>query len=451
MMSRNRLQTNLLTTIVVATYLIPVMASIALLTLAGTAGAVTRSMVGSLHVENMSLPSGQFELTPGVYGKKIVGETKSFPPTDGVVSVEALGTTPATFVGRGVSIAGNQMNRTGLAFQPYTFLTNVAQLTKSFMTLQQAATFGENMGALAQCPGPGCTASGAGTLIQWCPPAVENEAISPSPGTVGAQVGNWDCTDWQAAGTGVAPHRISISNQSGRPNFGGTLDLLRNQAMNVWLIFQQPSTPNAPDAEVTRSFMDLQNVNWPGGVDNFEFHQLGNNPGPRLLAQIGGDGAVVDTFGCANGIGTNGGDYVLANPIVNAGSNCGTLATPRLPGDDWGFQLTTGTVSGSDPYPFGAVGTTVNGTPFHPSFATQPASRGFFFTRRGSDELTIGGKRNLVMVGGGLARDPGSGNLFFRTTKLRMNLLPVPEPATSLGLLAGAGMVAGLSRRRRSA
>jgi hypothetical protein len=71
------------------------------------------------------------------------------------------------------------------------------------------------------------------------------------------------------------------------------------------------------------------------------------------------------------------------------------------------------------------------------------------FSRKGADELTTGpsSNRNLVMLGGGIAVDPSSGNAFFRITELRMNL-SVPEPATGLGLLAGAGALLALARRR---
>ena len=135
------------------------------------------------------------------------------------------------------------------------------------------------------------------------------------------------------------------------------------------------------------------------------------------------------------------------NPIVNAGSNCGTATGMQLPGQGWGFKMTTGAISGSDPYPFGPVNTTVMGTPFNPIVGTQPASQGFFFSRQGGDEITSGGNRNIVLLGGGLAVDPNSGNSYFRISALRMNLV-VPEPAAGLGLLVGAGALAGLVRRR---
>jgi hypothetical protein len=135
---------------------------------------------------------------------------------------------------------------------------------------------------------------------------------------------------------------------------------------------------------------------------------------------------------------------------TNLGSNCGTNTAPTNPGQDWGFKMTTGTISGSDDYPFGLVVTTIAGTPFNPTFTNVPASLGFFFSRYGTDAITGSGNRNLVLLGGGVSVDPNSGNAFFRMTDLRMNL-SVPEPATGLGLLAGAGMLIGFARRRRQA
>ena len=109
--------------------------------------------------------------------------------------------------------------------------------------------------------------------------------------------------------------------------------------------------------------------------------------------------------------------------------------------------MTTGNISVSDPYPYGAVNTTVMCTPFNPIIATQTASQGFFFSRQGTDEITSGGNRNIVLLGGGLAVDPNSGNSYFRVSALRMNL-SVPEPAAGLGLLVGTGFLAALVRRR---
>jgi hypothetical protein len=266
-----------------------------------------------------------------------------------------------------------------------------------------------------------------------------------------AQIGNWDCPSWQAgAGGGDRFLRQAITNTSGRPNFGGTLILLRNHIQNVWRVPGQPSTPNANDAEVTRSFMLLNNKTWTPGRPNFEYTGVPGNRGPRILARLNANGAIAATFGCVNGIGTPGTPYIqgVAQPVL--GNNCGTNTAPQPEGQGWGFKMTTGTVSGSDPYPFGLVVTTIAGTPFNPTFGAQPASLGFFFSRMGTDAITGSGNRNLVLLGGGIAVDPGSGNAFFRISALRMNM-SVPEPATGLGLIAGAGLLIGLVRRRTRA
>jgi hypothetical protein len=104
-------------------------------------------------------------------------------------------------------------------------------------------------------------------------------------------------------------------------------------------------------------------------------------------------------------------------------------------GEGWGFQMTTGTVSGSDIFP------QTTGTPMH-----------FFFTRAGTDmrvATSMGGLTgNIVLVGGAIATSPSSGNLFDRTVVLNVNL---PEPATSLGLCAGlVGLIGLAGVRRRS-
>ena len=129
---------------------------------------------------------------------------------------------------------------------------------------------------------------------------------------------------------------------------------------------------------------------------------------------------------------------------------------------------TTGTVSGSDIWPFiivqdqtftASIMTTGGGTgpetgsgywnwpatPFNPGVLAKP-SYGFFFTRMGTDEITTGGARNIVLLGGGIATSPSSGNLFFRITDLRMQL--VPEPATGLALVAGVAGLVAMARRR---
>ena len=144
-------------------------------------------------------------------------------------------------------------------------------------------------------------------------------------------------------------------------------------------------------------------------------------------------GFITGTNGCVNPGGTPGGVFSSNSAIGAFGSNCGT---PPPPGgqQEWGFKMTTGSISGSDPYPgspgpFGRVVTTAvpPGTPFAPNVATRAASLGFFFTRMGGDTV-MGTHRNLVLLGGGVAIDPISGNAFYRITELRFQM-QVPEPA----------------------
>ena len=417
---------------------------------ATSASAAPRNMIGSILVEN---PSAGFELIPGVYGRKEgAGAAVEYPPTDGVQTVSVAGATTGTSVGRTVTVPSGVLNRNGLGFRDFPAFGNVGQTTKSFMSVQGVATFAEGAGALAECPGPGCNT--AGTAITWCPPVAHNPA-NPAPGTAGSPVGDWDCPFWlDAILQGDRGIRMSISNASGRNNFGGTLSLLRNFAQNVWRVPAQPSTPNAADAQATRSYMDINSLAWTGGRPNFEFTTLPGNNGPRVFARLNANGAVIETFGCTNGIGTVGQSFMQFSPFVGPGSNCGTDPAPNQPGQGWGFKMTTGTISGSDPYPYTLVVTTVGGDPFEPNFGTRPASQGFFFSRAGDDSITTGpnpagtgSNRNIVMLGGGVAVDPDSGNSFFRITRLNLNL-SVPEPATGMALVAGLGGLAFVARRR---
>jgi hypothetical protein len=64
----------------------------------------------------------------------------------------------------------------------------------------------------------------------------------------------------------------------------------------------------------------------------------------------------------------------------------------------------------------------------------------------GTDRVS-GTNRNIVLIGGGVGVDPGSGNAFFRLLDLRLDL-SVPEPSIGFGLLGGAIALVALGRRR---
>jgi hypothetical protein len=411
---------------------------------AGSAEAATQSMVGSLGVVNPSVaPPRLFETGPVVLGKRF----GPYAPDRGWTTVQVAGTTVGTSVGRTVTLGARKMDFSGVQLRDFPAFPSVGNQTMAYSSIQEQATFAEEGGALADCPGPGCTSSGSGTAISWCPPLAQ--PATPAPGTAANPVGNWDCASWPAgAGGGDRFLRIGVSNVSGRSHFGGALSLLRNVRSNSWRVLVQPGTDGI--AEVSRSWMAFDDLAWTGGRPNFQYTTAPGNPGPRLLANLNANGAVTATLGCVNPTGTPGGSFMQGSPIVGAGSNCGTPVTPATPQQGWGFRMTTGDIEGSDPFPFGLVITTAAApaTPFAPNVGSQPGSAGFFFTRMGTDRVTTGGgQRNLVLLGGGVAVDPASGNAFFRIMDLRMDIV-VPEPALGMGLVVGAIGLVGLSRRR---
>jgi hypothetical protein len=422
-------------------------ASVLALLLAGvSAQAATRPMVGSIGVINPSTaPPFFFEGGPAILGKKV----GPYAPTTGWTTINVAGTTAGTFTGRTVTLAAGQLDFSGLQIRDFPAFPGVANLTKSFMSIQQPATFAIGGGALAACPGPGCTASGAGTAISWCPPLAE-PAATPAPGTVANQVGDWDCPSWPAgAGGGNRFIRMAITNSPGANHFGGTFSLLRNHVQTSYLVLVQPGTDGIAEVRRVLGGLDASSP-WTGGRTNFEYTGNANLDGPRLFARLNANGAITQTTGCVNTGGTPGATFMVGVPIAVFGSNCGTPATPTQGAlQGWGFRMTTGDIEGSDPFPFGLVITTQPpGTPLSPNVGTQPGSAGFFFTRMGTDSVT-GTNRNLVLLGGGVSVSPPSGNAFFRITDLRMNM-QVPEPAMGLGLVAGATALAAIARRRRS-
>jgi hypothetical protein len=423
--------------------------AIGLLFGAGAATSATRSMVGALGVTNPSTSAPfYFEGGPNVFGKKM----GVYPPTSGFKTIAVAGATGGTFAGRQVTLMANQMVFAKGRFRDFPAFPNVGQTTKTVMSANQAATFMVGGGALAGCPGPGCVNNGAGTFINFCPP--NTNAPNPAPGTAAAKVGNWDCTAYNNAGANNRAKRFSIRNSPGAPHFGGVLGILRSQKQNVWRVNTQPTTVNANNAQVSRSWVTVMTEQWTPGRPNFQFNPHPGHNGPILFARLNGNGAVQQTFGCVNGVGTpgvpfagipNGGTKPFA-PIVGPGNNCGTNPAANVPGQGWGFKMTTGTISGSDFFPF-STETTALGTPFNPNRIPLNFGQGFFYTRMG-DDTVVGTVRNIVLLGGGIAVDPGSGNAFDRLTSLHMRL-QVPEPTGAAGLLLGAGALIGLAWRRR--
>jgi hypothetical protein len=410
----------------------------------GPAAAATRTMVGSLGVLYPDVaPPGLFDAGPGAFGKKF----GPHPPTAGVRTIAATGTVGQTAVGRKLTLAANRLNFEGGFFRDFPAFPGIAQSTKTHQSVQPAATFMNGGGALAFCPGPGCNATGMGTAISFCPP-LSPSPLAPAPGTAMAPVGNWNCTRYTAAGPGRRGIRLAVQNDSGAPHFGGTLRLLRNQRSTIWRVLEAPATPMAFGI-VERAWRTAM-FEEPAGGPNFVLQSLAEQNGPQLFARLNARGAVTATAGCANGVGTIGpgrtfmglpsprGPFV---PITGPGNACGTDPVPAPPERILGFRMTTGTLSGSDFFPF-LDATTALGTPFAPNLQPRSFAQGMFFTRMGDDSITPGAfSRNVVLLGGGIAHDPKSANAFFRVTELRMRVL-VPEPGVAAGWTAGTLLLA---------
>lgn len=417
------------------------------------AQAATRDMVGSVSVINPSVSAPNFfEVGPYLFGKAQGG----YAPDAGFKTIMVTGASASTAVGRQITLTPNQLAFSGFQQRLFPTFANVGNGQKIYQSSHPAATFMNGGGALASCPGNGCTSNGAGTAISWCPPLAE-AATNPAPGTPSNTAGNWDCAGWLAGVLGGDRFlQIAISNPggAGANHYGGTFSLLRNTVQDNYNNSVLPSVfPGTGVA--TRNWRRHVGVAWPGGQPNFQYNASPGNAGPQLQVTFATPGGfITGTNGCVNPGGTPGGVFSSNSAIGAFGSNCGT---PPPPGgqQEWGFKMTTGSISGSDPYPgspgpFGRVVTTAvpPGTPFAPNVNTRAASLGFFFTRMGGDTV-MGTHRNLVLLGGGVAIDPISGNAFYRLTELRFQM-QVPEPTMALGLGAGIVGLAALARRRRS-
>lgn len=349
--------------------------ALSLVALSTASGAASRGIFGSLVYENPSV------------GGAFTNERGPYPFGTAMLA------TANTTAGGGFSIAANQVvPMTSMQFRLFPAFPSVAQLTATHTSTQLAATFMVGGGAAA------------GGDISWCPPAGN---------PLGA--GNPACTFFLTPGAGNQPIRIGVNNAPAAPKFGGTLKVIRNSVGQVWFVPVLGTSMN-PTAQVSKQPNGVPGVSWTPGLTNYRFIADVNDPGPNYTALRGPSGSI--TFL---------GAFVSTPP--------GTLMR-FADGEAWGFQMTTGTVSGSDIFP------QTTGTPMH-----------FFFTRAGTDmrvATTMGGLTgNIVLVGGAIATSPSSGNLFDRTVVLNVNL---PEPATSVGLCAGlVGLIglAGAQRRSR--
>ena len=185
------------------------------------------------------------------------------------------------------------------------------------------------------------------------------------------------------------------------------LKLLRNVTGQVWFIKGQTPLTLSAQKNTLVAGNPAQGGTFSGGNANFATVMDVNLPGDLYtggaLTQMDG---VVQTLGAFAGV----------NP---SDPNDGTAT---------GFKMTTGVISVSDATP-----TTGQGGPFSSAIS-------------GYDNRTGGGNGIIKLVGSSVAYNGASGNNFFRSSRVYLNL---PEPGTSLGLAAGMFTLVALARLRR--
>lgn len=302
-----------------------------------------------------------------------------------------VGTT-GTGLGRAIQVPADQWFMSGLNQRLFPGFPSVAQNTEVYSTSQPAAVFaaGNGAGPVAFCPqlSP-CSGFGAGTV------ATGFVGVTPGPNT-----------------------------------FGGAFRMLRHlkQGSGAWFVFNPGVlTPtkligfNPNLRGVSATSMGLNPVT-AGGVTV-------NTPSSPWSAGVTNGVTVVDVnpqnlVYANNFLSASGGIQTLGNFV-----STGTFDAPD--GFATGFEMTTGTLRGSDATP-----TTTLGGPFT-------------FTSMGYDNRDASGNGYIQMVGGAIAYGGFTGNAFFRVSRLRM---AVPEPTMGMALAAGlmgAGVLA-TARRRRS-
>ncbi len=225
--------------------------------------------------------------------------------------------------------------------------------------------------------------AGAGDL-SWCPTAT-------------------GCTNY-TAGT-LKPARVAY--QAGLAQYGGVLKLLRNVTGQVFFIVAEaPVLSIASQANTLVAGVASQGGLFSGGLTNH---------------------ATVMDINLPGNIFTGGALTAPGGVLVSLGNPQGVSPNDPNDGTATGFKMSTGTVFVSDATP-----PTENGGPFSSSIV-------------GYDNRTVGGNGTIKLVGSSVAYNGSTGNNFFRTSRVYLNL---PEPGASLGLAVGMFALVALARRR---
>lgn len=286
---------------------------------------------------------------------------------------------------RDITFPASKWAQTGSVMRVFSAFPGVAQNTQIFSSTHDVVTFMAGNGAGATAP------SG----IAFCP------RISPCSGFASATV---------PGGQGF------IGITPGPNTFGGAFIYLRHfqAGTGAWFV-KNPGpdvtktlgfNPNLLGVEETTMGGMINNANhpWTPGVTNRRVI-IDVNPASDLYTGFLASNGAIQTLGAFQGVATN----------------------PAPNGIGTGFKMTTGSVIGSD--------------------ATPPTSMGgpFTFSTAGYDTRDASGNGNIQMIGGSVIYGGSSGNVFFRIHRLRME---VPEPVSSLALIAGLAGIGIIGRLR---
>ncbi|MAG33346.1 MAG: hypothetical protein CL908_20920 [Deltaproteobacteria bacterium] len=299
--------------------------------------------------------------------------------------------TAGTGMTRTVQFPAGRWNMTGTNMRIFPAFPSVAQNTENFSTTHNTMTFGPGLGA--------------GT-VSWCPQFT---------GCLGFASGTVD-----QGFVGVTPG----------PNvFGGVFRMARHLGLGsgAWFVANPGTATPTKTLGFNGNLRGVTVTGTSGGLPT----ATANTPSSFWSAGISNQETVIDVNPPNKNF--TGASLTASGGVANAGNFVGTSTVYDPPdGVATGFKMTTGVVLGSD--------------------ATPPTTGGgpFSFSSSGYDNRDASGNGNIQMVGGSVAYAGFTGNVFFRTTVVRM---AVPEPTMALGLAAGVAGFAGLAgwRRRRSA